>query len=156
MSYQPLSNITLSSSASSVTFSSIPTTFRDLVLVTKDLAVGGNGSVRIRFNGDTTDGNYSRVQMFGATTSRGVGSTNGHFFYDSYETQGQPTLVNINDYSASNKDKTILVRFSGIDSYVVAGAHRWANTAAITSIAIVPNGFSFASGSTFALYGIRS
>lgn len=157
MSYVALANITLGSSASSVTFSSIPATFRDLVLVIKDLSVAPtNGSVRIRFNGDTTDANYSRVIMFGSGSTGTSGATNGHLFYDLYETQGQPTLVNIMDYSATDKHKTVLTRWSGTDSYVVAGAHRWANTAAINTIAIVPNGFNFASTSTFALYGIRS
>ena len=142
-----------------MTFSSLPTSgYRDLVLVIKDLAVtGASGNVRIRFNGDTTDGNYSRVQMAGVSNGTKSGSTaNGHFFYDLYDIQSQPTIVNIMDYSATDKHKSSLLRFSGIDSYIVASSHRWANTAAITSIAIVPNGFSFAAASTFALYGIAA
>jgi hypothetical protein len=58
------------------------------------------------------------------------------------------------DYSATNKHKSVVTR-NDHPSHTQAQANRWANTAAITSISIaVRGGSSFASGSTFSLYGV--
>jgi hypothetical protein len=157
--YIALANYTVpSGGAASVTFSSIPATYRDLVLVANGVAEPSqSGSVRVRFNSDTTDANYSRVFMQGSGAGNTAsGATNGHFFFDLYDSFGQPTILQIMDYSATDKHKTVLTRWSGTTSYVVAAAHRWANTNAITTIALVPNGFEFAQGFTIDLYGIVS
>jgi len=67
--------------------------------------------------------------------------------------------VNIMDYSATDKHKTVLTRASTAASSVWAIAGRVATTSAITSVAFIgPDDASdqFLSGSTFALYGIVS
>lgn len=155
--YIALANTTLSSNVSTVTFGSIPNTYRDLVLVINGRTPDGtNGAVRMRFNSDTTDANYSRVFMLGSGSGTQSAATNGHFFFDLYEGDPQTTIFHIMDYSATDKHKTILGRWQGQLSYVVASANRWANTNAITTIQIAPNSFNLQSGTTLSLYGIVS
>ena len=58
--YIALATTTLSSAVGSVTFSSIPAGYRDLVLVAEGLTSGATSNVRMQFNSDTGN-NYSLV-----------------------------------------------------------------------------------------------
>lgn len=147
-----LNQIELSSTTSSVTFSNIPSTYGDLVLV-----YGGNTTssgaydIRLKLNGDTS--NYSAVVMYG------TGSANGSF------TQSSSNLVNLGsdarstvvvqvmDYMATDKHKTSLIRAdsSGTTSAV---AQRWAITTAVSSLSFEIGAGVFVIGSTFSLYGV--
>src|SRR5512147_1973064 len=131
--YTPLANVTLSSSASSVTFSSIPATYRDLVLVVNHLP-SGDGDLRVQFNGDTTGANYPGVAMVGN------GSTTSSYTYTGYiapvgfgtSTNRHNAIFQIMDYSATNKHKSVLTRGDNAANQTGATAGRWANTAAVT------------------------
>jgi hypothetical protein len=157
--YTPLATVTLGTAASSVTFSSIPATYRDLVFAINGQTTG-NANVIYRINGDTGS-NYSHVRMAGAG---GAGSNSGTFG-ESYATWGSVLngtrfIINLNilDYSATDKHKTSLVRSGYTDlssvATVEALAIRWANTAALTSIVFSTNVGSFATGTTLSLYGV--
>lgn len=153
MSYVALATITLTSTTSSVTFSSIPNTFRDLVLIVNSTSsTGAEGYSFLRFNNDS-GANYGRVEMVGsaASSSSGIFSNLIPITY-----RGTPTnqVIQIMDYAQTNKHKTVIYRNNQSDSVVVAGAGRWANTAAITTVAAVSFSLAFASGSTLSLYGI--
>jgi hypothetical protein len=159
--YKPLATITLASSASTITFSSIPATYRDLILVTSatiSAAATSSGGF-IRFNGDTGS-NYTRVMMFAESSisSNQATQTNLDMWAES---QNSPAIVrfDILDYSATDKHKTALSRADRGGVRTVASANRWANTAAITSITITSpdsGSKSYIAGSTFNLYGIAS
>jgi len=163
-SYIPIASQTLGSSASSVTFSSIPTTLggktlRDLVLVADYLGAGNPCIMGIRFNSDTGS-NYSYVRMEGTgSAANSAASTTDSFnpvdFVYASTTERAQHLYSIMDFAQTNKHKSILFRGNRAATGVNASAGRWANTAAIisiTGIAIVSN---FAAGSTFSLYGIE-
>jgi len=158
--YIALANTTLTGTASSITFSSIPATYRDLVLVTNVVAtsgVGGAGEqdIRFRFNSDSGN-NYNRVAMTGngsATASFAV-SNEDHLFILLSSSVISTGLVHIMDYSATDKHKTVLARGNLSNGRVQALAGRWADTSAITSITCLLD--NFASGGTLALYGIVS
>jgi hypothetical protein len=167
--YIALQNTTLGSSAASVTFSSIPATYRDLVIVvngrTTTTATNGQWIVA-EFNSDT-GANYSVVTMEaggGATTIRSLSLTNGYVgkmnTSSSSNTDFSTSLIHIMDYSATDKHKTVLGRSSGkdgaLDFAVSALATRWASTNAVNQVKLSLDTNSFASGSTFALYGIVS
>lgn len=154
MSYIALANITLSSSASSVTFSNIPNTYKDLVVIFGG-TLSANAGVAVVFNWDTNTSNYSRVFMYGESAGAGSGSTsNDNRFMEVGTGQGN-FVLQIMDYSATDKHKTTLARANQADRIVWANAGRWANTAAISSIQLDPNSTTtFASGATLALYGI--
>jgi len=60
------------------------------------------------------------------------------------------------DYSATDKHKTILNRVNAASSIVEAVAARWANAAAVTSVAVQTQTGTFSSGMTLALYGVAA
>lgn len=152
--YTPLANITLGSSASSVTFSNIPNTYRDLVLVANGAGASG-GSMFIRVNADTGT-NYPTVNMRGTDVNTAVSTTytTGYIFSGGLSTRRFISTLQFQDYGVTDKHKSILSR-TGVDGWQVeASAIRWSNTNAITSIIFTIDSGSYASGSTFALYGI--
>ena len=154
--YTPLATVTLGSSASSVTFSSIPATYRDLILVMNGSSGSGFGSVLMRFNSDSGS-NYNHVLMYGY----GSGSFGSEQVSNQTSNQiGVATdtistfVVQILDSSATDKHKSWLAR-EGFDvGNTIATAGRWANTNAITSIQVFNR--TFAVGHTFSLYGISA
>ena len=155
--YDLLASNVLSSSASSVTFSSIPATYRDLVLVVSPIATGGDFNSNIRINSDTGS-NYSRVGMSGdGETATSFSATAAFILGVIASTSSPPTLgvYNFMDYSATDKHKTIISRYAN-PSATSAFAFRWANTSAINNLEIYASANNFASGSTFYLYGIVS
>jgi hypothetical protein len=145
--YTLIDSVTLTSTASSVTFSSISATGKgDLVL-----SINADQVQRIQFNGDTGT-NYYFVTMYGDGTS--AVSQSGS---DTSVNAGKPfSYTQIMDYSSTNKHKSVLTKRSDSSSVVLARAVRWANTAAINSITIFSGGTSYASGSTFFLYQLVS
>lgn len=151
--YRPLATITLGTATSSITFASIPATYRDLV-ITATVAAGFDA--RIRLNGDT-GANYSRCSFVGnGNETLSVGGTG-----DTSLLLSRPDYLGMSqimDYSATDKHKSALGRDSNAqtDTVVDVRAHRWLNTAAITSIVVFGNGGNLAAGSTFNLYGIVS
>jgi len=157
--YKALATVTLSSSASSVTFSSIPATYRDLVLVANGSETSGT-SMSVRVNGDSGS-NYSTVFMRGTNTDTAQSQSfaNETEGYVIVAAPGNNFTVNLSimDYSATDKHKTMLSRSGyGAATLTEADANRWANTAAITSVQIIDNSGTFNSGCTFSLYGIES
>jgi hypothetical protein len=157
--YTPLANITLSSSAASVTFSSISQAYRDLVLVCVSSVNYSGGSTEITLNGSGSGYNYIYMSGNGSTTStssstnQGAIGTTGQF---SPYTANEPlqTTVQIMDYSVTDKHKPILLRQGPASRGVTVSATRWANTAAVTSITFASSGLL--AGSSFALYGIAA
>ena len=162
-SYTPISTQTLSSGSTSVTFNSF-TGYTDLVLVCNVYGTA-NYSGFIRFNGDTGS-NYSSTTLQGngstATSGRATSDTSiyimtkGVGFDPSYLTTG---IINIQNYSNSTTYKTVLSRSGVVRASVgetTAFVGTWRNTAAITSFTIISDGGTYASGSTFSLYGIAN
>jgi hypothetical protein len=154
--YTQINSITLAASTSSVTFSSIPQNFRDLVLVANFTGSAAVEDVDIALNGDT-GANYTRVAMYGNSGATSSFSGTSRSVAGIYGSNRSTTILNLMDYSATDKHKAILNRFSNAGiSEVVAYAHRWANTASINSLAIAARTGTFSSGSTFILYGIEA
>lgn len=151
--YIALANLTIASSATSITFSSISQSYRDLVIIADTNSPFIYG---MRFNSDTGT-NYSYVQMGGANGSTFSTTGSETFSRIGYSSASRTILnVNIFDYSATNKHKTAISRDSSAGFSVRALASRWANTSAINSITLfISDGSSFSAGSTFALYGVK-
>ncbi len=158
--YTALATVTLGSSAASVTFSSIPATYRDLILVFNGTLTSNSG-ITVRNNGDSGS-NYPMVIMRNDGTSgsfSGTDTGNGYYATWNAATSGSRIafILQLMDYSATDKHKTALWRNQydafGATSRVEAFAGRWTNTAAVTSVACVA---AMASGTTVSLYGIAS
>lgn len=165
--YTPLANITLGSSASSVTFSSIPATYRDLILVIVAASNNSDQTAIMRFNSDSGT-NYDMVHMIGTGGGSGsVQTENSATFLNISKGIGVTTTLgdvqitsHIMDYSATDKYTTVLTRANANASPypgTSAQSGRWVNTNAITSVAIrLSAGASYITGSTFSLYAIAS
>jgi hypothetical protein len=158
--YTPLATVTLGTTAASVTFSSIPATYRDLILViTAKKASATSTNLATRLNGDTGS-NYRQVFMTavaGSTPADAFTATSAQL--DIYigvpQDEYNNYIVQFMDYSATDKHKTLLRRTNQATAMTEVGVHRWANTAAINTILLYLNAsVSFAAGSTFSLYGV--
>jgi hypothetical protein len=153
--YTQINSITLAASSSSVTFSSIPQNFRDLVLVLAGTS-STSSDMQIRLNGDSGS-NYFSVIMYGTGSGSGVSGSGNETFWgigliNSTQTNA---IVQFIDYSATDKHKTALNRENN-SSYVFGQAIRWANTAAVTTILVQKASGTFDTGFTASLYGIEA
>ena len=154
--YEPISTQTLGTAVASVTFSSIPQTYTDLVMVEQGTSNAGNNNLTFRVNGDAGS-NYSRTTLFGtgsvAGSSRGSNSTEG--YANAVATTISDNQIHIFNYANTTTYKTFLTKGGYSAGQVVMRVNLWRSTAAITSLFLAcDGGNSFASGTTFNLYGI--
>lgn len=156
--YEKISSTTLGSASGSVTFSSIPATYTDLVLVI-NATMAVNADVTLIFNGDTAN-NYSSTYMKGNGTSVGSSRFSGYpkIYLDTLNTGTGIVQYNVNimNYANSITRKTVISKYSGAEKGVETVAGLWAATASITSMTITGDGANFTAGSTFNLYGIAA
>lgn len=167
--YVNIASQTTTGTVASVTFSSIPQTYTDLVLRFdgrgNDAAI--NRFIRISFNGDTGS-NYS-YRLLGGTGSATNNQNGSNVSPDTpigYITGGGSTAnvfgsaeIYIPGYTSTSSRP-----FSGFTAtennattaYVSVAAGLYRGTSAISSITLAPQGVSFVSGSSFYLYGIKN
>lgn len=164
ITYTPIATNTLASAQTTVTFSSIPGTYTDLVVVCSMRTTGANYQPILRFNGDSGS-NYSSTTVWGNGTSAGSNRhTNQNGIYanpgSGIGTAGDfmPWIINVMNYSNTTTNKTTVARFNNAVSVVNGGVGLWRSTSAITSLSLVAEAGSndFQSGSTFTLYGIKA
>lgn len=161
--YEPISSVTLTSAAASHTFTSIPGTFTDLVIVISSYTSNTSGAVegvRMRFNSDSGS-NYSNTRLTGdgssAASTRRSNETlmTGPIQGDS----SGPFSVNVfhfMSYANTSVYKTVLMGSSAATDAVYRVIGLWRSTSAITSIEVFPSAGNFVAGSTLSLYGIKS
>lgn len=159
--YDPIQTVTLGSPANSVTFSSIPATYTDLILV-MDATADATADCSLTFNGDSS-ALYSRTVLDGngssATSARSSGGTNIPINYNGALVTTNPIVntINIMSYANTSVNKTILVRNNSpsLGLALIAGLYR--STSAISSLTLVlSGGHNFATGSKFTLFGVKS
>jgi hypothetical protein len=158
-----LANLTLSSNATNVTFSSITNTYRDLILVLNTKSTS-NDEVLVQLNNNSTNNNYPSYYMYGTGSASGAYANSSFWGYittgnytSTTNGDGYMSLIHFLDYSDGNKHKNFLIRTGNALNAVEAGAGRFASFSAISSIKIfTKNGVSFNAGSTFALYGVSA
>ncbi len=158
--YIALANTTVPTGGlATVTFSNIPATYRDLVyVISGQLENATSTDTILRVNGDS-GGNYSRVYSYGngASVSTASETALNQFLPWYTRNNGSNAIGYVMDYSATDKHKVILARSNNASNEGTSmQTQRWANTAAITSLAFSSSTNEFAEGTTFALYGIVS
>jgi len=168
--YESIQTEILTGTQATITFSSIPQTFKHLQLrvLSKSSYTGANtDSYKFRFNGDNGS-NYAfhNLEGLGSGTPSAAGSASQNFAYGSYisATSSNADMFNgmvydILDYTSTTKNKTTRY-LSGADfngsGFISFGSQLWfATPAAITSMTIVCASGSFVQYSSFALYGIK-
>lgn len=160
----------LGSSAATVTFSSIPSTYRTLKLYVTarnnnaSLPAGGS-DIYLQFNGDT-GANYSQLTVYSGGTAGGSSTYNTSMapmaqvaYNGSPSNNADGNEITIPHYSNTTWNKTMLGQSARLDAstqgYVLNFSGTWLNTAAINQIVLgIVSGDSFLSGSIFTLYGI--
>ena len=162
---------TLSSNTATVTFSSIPSTYKSLQIrylgrsTTTGTTVGDN--LNIQFNSDTGT-NYVYHQLLGngaSATASGATAQASTNFQNALPRNTVTSnifgvgIVDIVDYANTSKNKTVRSMYgtdtNGTEGKIYLESALWLNTAAISTITLAPQSNSFLAGSTFALYGIK-
>jgi hypothetical protein len=158
------SNTVGSGGVASVTFSSIPSTYTDLLIKTTTRgASGGVGYDNMSFNSSSS--NFTIIQLqgnganaFSASATSGRGGT-----YDASTDTASTFSSNdiyIPNYASSNyKSYSVdaVNETNATTTYATLIAGLWSSTAAITSISFSTSGsVNYVQYSTFYLYGIKN
>jgi len=177
-SYESIATSTLGSAQSTVTFSSIPQTYKHLQvrITNRSEFVRGSGNtlgvstyLRVGNSGTIYSANYTWGSTFGdgsSASSEHYGTQNimvvaNNSMPAANSTTGifGSTIVDILDYTSTNKNKTFRY-LSGFDQNGTNGRISFASSLyygtpnAITDLQFTADG-NFAANSTFALYGIK-
>jgi hypothetical protein len=162
--YEPIASTTLGSDAATYTFSSVPSTYTDLILV----AVANNATatiygLRLRVgNGSADSGsNYSCTILYGdgsSAVSERYSSQTAMFVGNTATTSGSPAMsvIHIMSYANTNVFKTALNAGALAASNVNRNVNLWRSTSAIDTLTVFSSTGDLKSGSTFALYGVKA
>ena len=157
--YEPIQSTTLGSAAASVTLSSIPGTFTDLVLVMSGYTSINDRAIKAQVNGDT-GANYSHTNVLGysggAISQRNSSATFWYIANNWVSSANCTTVAHFMSYANTNVYKTTLSAEASAASVACRVVGLWRSTAAITSITLFPSTGNFVAGSTFSLYGIKT
>lgn len=160
--YEPIATQTLTGGgATSITFTSIPQTYTDLVVVGNYYVTYptnrltnlqlGNGTVDTGSNYNSTyfGGNSSSAFSGRSANDSAINATN---HYSNYATG----IVHIFNYANTNVYKTVLTRGGTENGNQGGTVGVWRSTSAVSAFLWQPNGDTFGAGSTFTLYGIKA
>lgn len=163
--YEPIATQTVSSSTASVTFSSIPQTYTDLIIVAQIDPAASNYGLRFRINSDTAS-NYSGTVLAGtgsaASSTRysnetsGPGGSNLNGGSNDY---ANIFILNFMSYTNTNIFKTVLSEGSSAGTEVTRAVSLWRSTSAINSITLsLGGGFPGTNidAGIFTLYGVKA
>jgi len=169
--YTLISSQVLGSSAASVTFSSIPQTYKDLVIRTSIRTDRSNAAVdqlKVNLNGDTSQ-KYSVTILYGngasSSTSQFNTSYGNAYSYNPYVDGGlaASSTFSSSEFYIPNYTGSTYKQFyfntamedNSSTAYIATVANLYSSTSAISSISIAPTfGPNFVTGSSFYLYGI--
>lgn len=162
--YEPIATTTLGSAASSITFSSIASSWTDLrVVLISSTATAGNTVNYLRFNSDTGS-NYSSTWLTGdGSTAASSAETSATFIRggeNANNTDAGLSMITYDVFSyAGSTNKTALVTNSRDNNgsgstYRIVGL--WRSTSAITTLTIAASAGNYKTGTTATLYGIKN
>jgi uncharacterized lipoprotein YddW (UPF0748 family) len=166
--YDSIATTTLGTAQATVSFSSIPSTYTDLILIAsvQQTSVTTITNSFTRINSDT-GGNYSVTSIWG----NGAGGFSGRRTNADSITHlidiptASPTtfIYQFMNYANTTTNKSVLSRIGNPTGIVIAQAALYRSTSAINAISMTAgdtgqggNTDNFAIGSTFTLYGIRA
>jgi hypothetical protein len=168
-SYESIETISIpSGGSSSVTFSTIPSTYKHLQIRALFQCSTSGEQLMLRFNGDSSSANYTLHQLGGDGSSTfATGFSTGTITGARTAVRTQATsgssfgagIVDILDYTNTNKYKTVR-SLGGADNNgsgeILFRSALWLNTSSITSInCVVSNGGTMSQYTQLALYGIK-
>ena len=154
-----------SGGASSIDFTSIPSTYTDLQLVFTARNTGSsNVFTQMTFNGNTSS--YSYRGLYGNGSSASSFSASAAYIYvgdmdlSTYTANTfSSEFVYVPNYAGSN-NKSVSIDSVNENNASAAAAYLtaalWSNSAAINRITLTPGGGNYAQYSTATLYGIKN
>lgn len=158
--YESIATTTLGSNAPSITFSSIPGTYTDLVLVVNGLGSVNTGIV-LTFNGATS--NFANINMgsngSSASTSKRLPQSFMNLTYTSFFTTAYNGIIvaNIMNYASTAMNKSVVARAGNFSNGTEMMIGTWFSNSAITSLTVGNDGSgNIGAGTTFSLYGIKA
>ena len=158
--YALIQSQTLGSATATVTFSSIPATYTDLILVGNIVGQSATGGLQARLNSDSTS-NYSYTALNGdgssATSTRGSNQTEASISFSNSTTVPSTFITQIIDYSNATTLKTLLSRSSS-NGNTLAYVNLWRKTPEVVNRIdiITSGGYTLNIGTTLRLYGIQA
>ena len=158
-SYESIATTTLSSSQSTITFSSIPATFKHLqIRCLVQANTSGNSALSLNYNSDTTASNYYRHALLGDGSSASTQEAQQFYAGSLTDNAWASNIIDILDYTNTSKYKTtrcLAGRENNSTGSVFFTSHLWMNTNAISTIVVSAPSANFIQYSQFALYGIK-
>lgn len=160
-SYESIATTTLGAAASTLSFSSIPSTFKHLqIRINFDVVTSGS-EIRLRLNSDSGT-NYAYHYMLGNGSGVSAGGATTQTFCEviSASSNTYPTvaIIDILDYASTTKNKVVRV-LAGNDrngsGEIWVTSSLWLNTSAINALTFSLDSGNIDTGSTAALYGIK-
>lgn len=164
-SYESIATVAPYTTTTTVTFSSISSTYTHLqIRVTANYGSGASiNNFWVQFNSDTGV-NYFWHQLYGDGSSVGSGAaTSRNEIYcgvlaGTSSSYASAAVIDILDYASVNKNKTVRsltgTDLNGSGSIkLMSGA--WANSSTAVSSITITTDSTFGSNSSFALYGIK-
>jgi hypothetical protein len=165
-SYESIQTTTLSSSQATVSFTSIPATYKHLQIRALYQNNQGNSStdyMQLQLNSDTGS-NYVTHRLRGTGAAASASYTAATTYaYPTFSIQGVASIygtavIDILDYTNTNKYKTIRT-LAGYDANgagdIGLNSNLWLSTTAITRIDLSTQTGNLNTYSSFALYGIK-
>ena len=158
--YTPIATTTASGSVTEITFSSIPSTYTDLVIsVNGSLGAGATlYALVMNLNGDANTANYSYTRLQGNGTSATSNRASSDAAIGLIAETASMDIINIMNYSNANLYKTSISRASSTysgDGRTAGYVSMWRNNAVVTSVTLKTS-VNFTSATTFTLYGIAA
>jgi hypothetical protein len=170
-SFESIATATGTGSSSSLTFSSIPSTYKHLqirLLTRANSGSGNNAVVGLQFNSDTS-ASYTRHQLRGDGSSTSAFGNTGNT--NAFVTSGSAgvgalanamgvSIIDIQDYASTTANKTVRsftgMDLNSVDGQILLTSSLWINTAAINAITVLhPSGQNFTTSTVASLYGIK-
>lgn len=151
--YTPIATTT-ASSGTTITFSSIPQTYTDLVLVAEGYGTEPTG-LTIHFNGDTSQiYSYTILSGSGSAASSGRNTSMSYINGGVFSTSRGVSIYNIMNYTNTTTYKTAICRGNTVGHETKAVVGLWRSTAAISSVSVQCSNFQ--PTCYFTLYGIKA
>lgn len=170
-SFESIATATGTGSSDTITFSSIPSTYKHLQIrftAKSSFSSDNANNISVTFNGNSS-AIYSRHSLYGdgsgAVSNGSSSQTSMRLSFLAPSTSVNLVgvgIIDIHDYASTTNNKTMRY-FGGVDtngnsgivSPVILGSGLCAATAAISSITFVCSTLNFTTNTVFSLYGIK-
>lgn len=160
-SYESIASYSITSGTqATITFSSIPSTYKHLQL-RGVIMTNGATNPTWQVNGDTTGANYRGHHLWGTGSVAAANDQSGTVYFNYNPSSSYPSAFVMDwlDYANTSKNKTMRT-IAGSDTNggtaeIALWSGLWMSTAAINEIKLLGSGADFRDGTHIALYGIK-